>query len=41
MSAGIETIPEWFRGSKLNYAENMLRFDEDDRVAIYAAGNKP
>ena len=34
---GIESIPEWFRGSRLNYAENMLRHN-DDRVAIFAAG---
>lgn len=32
---GIAEIPEWFPGSLLNYAENLLRF-RDDRVAIYA-----
>ncbi|XP_064620174.1 acetoacetyl-CoA synthetase-like [Lineus longissimus] len=32
----IDEVPEWFHGSRLNYAENMLRCD-DDRVAIYAA----
>ena len=36
-SKSIDKIPEWFHGSRLNYAENMLRYD-DDRVAIYAAG---
>ncbi|XP_071849062.1 acetoacetyl-CoA synthetase-like isoform X2 [Apostichopus japonicus] len=35
----IEEIPEWFKGAKLNYAENMLRYD-DDQVALYAAGEK-
>ncbi|BFZ04719.1 hypothetical protein BsWGS_07758 [Bradybaena similaris] len=33
----IADIPEWFRGSRLNFAENILRFD-DDRVAIYSTG---
>ena len=32
----IAEIPEWFAGSKLNYAENLLKY-RDDRVAIYAA----
>ena len=31
----ISEIPQWFAGSYLNYAENLLRYD-DDRVAIYA-----
>ncbi|XP_052830459.1 acetoacetyl-CoA synthetase [Octopus bimaculoides] len=31
----IADIPEWFSGSELNYAENLLRFN-DDRIAIYA-----
>ncbi|XP_070573121.1 acetoacetyl-CoA synthetase-like [Ptychodera flava] len=35
-SKNISEIPEWFAGSKLNYAENMLRYN-DNRVAIYAA----
>ena len=39
-SKSIDKIPEWFHGSRLNYAENMLRYD-DDRVAIYAAGKAP
>ncbi|CAG5124946.1 unnamed protein product [Candidula unifasciata] len=33
----ISEIPEWFRGSRLNFAENILRFD-DDRVAVYSTG---
>ncbi|CAF3492225.1 unnamed protein product [Adineta steineri] len=28
-------IPRWFVGARLNYAENLLRFN-DDRVAIYS-----
>jgi hypothetical protein len=38
-SKRIDEIPEWFRGSRLNYAENMLRCN-DDRVAIYAASKQ-
>jgi len=30
----IADIPEWFHGSRLNYAENILRH-RDDRVAVY------
>lgn len=33
---GIADIPEWFSGSRLNFAENLLKY-KDDRVAIYAA----
>ncbi|XP_074640597.1 acetoacetyl-CoA synthetase-like [Tubulanus polymorphus] len=33
----IDEIPQWFEGSRLNYAENMLRYN-DDRVAIYSTG---
>ncbi|KAL4224428.1 hypothetical protein ACF0H5_017880 [Mactra antiquata] len=33
----ITDIPEWFTGSRLNFAENLLRYD-DDRVAIYSCG---
>ncbi|XP_052802032.1 acetoacetyl-CoA synthetase-like [Mya arenaria] len=33
----ITDIPEWFIGSQLNFAENLLRFD-DDKVAIYSTG---
>ena len=34
---GIADIPEWFPGSRLNFAENLLKYD-DDRVAIYSTG---
>ncbi|XP_005109630.1 acetoacetyl-CoA synthetase [Aplysia californica] len=33
----IADIPEWFHGTRLNFAENLLRYD-DDRTAIYASG---
>ncbi|XP_077995302.1 acetoacetyl-CoA synthetase-like [Glandiceps talaboti] len=36
-SKNISAVPEWFVGSRLNYAENMLQYD-DNRVAVYAAG---
>ena len=34
-TAGVADIPEWFAGSRLNFAENLLRH-YDDRVAIYS-----
>uniref|UniRef100_A0A8C0KFE7 Acetoacetyl-CoA synthetase n=1 Tax=Canis lupus dingo TaxID=286419 RepID=A0A8C0KFE7_CANLU len=37
MTKGIADIPEWFKGSRLNYAENLLQHKENDRVALYAA----
>ncbi|KAL6081598.1 hypothetical protein STEG23_007813 [Scotinomys teguina] len=36
-SKGIADVPEWFRGSRLNYAENILRHKENDKVALYVA----
>lgn len=36
-SKGISEIPTWFRGSRLNFAENLLRYN-DDRVAVYSTG---
>ncbi|XP_015754896.1 PREDICTED: acetoacetyl-CoA synthetase-like [Acropora digitifera] len=36
-SSPMEDIPEWFRGARLNFAENLLHFD-DDEVALYTAG---
>ncbi|XP_038056888.1 acetoacetyl-CoA synthetase-like [Patiria miniata] len=32
----ISDIPEWFAGSRLNFAENLLRYT-DERVALYEA----
>jgi hypothetical protein len=34
----MDVIPTWFEGSRLNFAENLLRF-HDDQTAIIAAGN--
>ncbi|XP_053545275.1 acetoacetyl-CoA synthetase-like [Bombina bombina] len=36
-SKGISDVPEWFKGSRLNYAENLLKHKENDKIAIYAA----
>ncbi|KAJ7377297.1 hypothetical protein OS493_030109 [Desmophyllum pertusum] len=36
-SQSMEDIPEWFRGARLNFAENLLRYD-DDKVALYTTG---
>ncbi|ELK26438.1 Acetoacetyl-CoA synthetase [Myotis davidii] len=36
-SKGVEDVPEWFAGSRLNYAENLLRHPENDKVALYVA----
>lgn len=30
-------IPEWFHGTRLNFAENLLRYG-DDKVALYTTG---
>ena len=34
-TAGVADVPEWFTGSRLNFAENLLKHS-DDRVAIYS-----
>ncbi|XP_041059527.1 acetoacetyl-CoA synthetase [Carcharodon carcharias] len=34
---GIADVPEWFKGSRLNYAENLLKHKDDDKVALYSA----
>ncbi|KAI8908028.1 hypothetical protein EDD86DRAFT_208747 [Gorgonomyces haynaldii] len=36
-SVPMDQIPKWFQGSLLNYAENMLRFD-DERLALVGVG---
>ena len=28
-------IPEWFKGARMNYAENLLRHPDDDHIAYY------
>ena len=33
----ITEIPEWFSGSRLNYAENLLRY-KDNKMAIIECG---
>ncbi|XP_042090444.1 acetoacetyl-CoA synthetase isoform X3 [Ovis aries] len=40
-SKGIADVPEWFKGSRLNYAENLLQHKENDRVALYVARYLP
>uniref|UniRef100_A0A8C0VTH9 Acetoacetyl-CoA synthetase n=1 Tax=Cyanistes caeruleus TaxID=156563 RepID=A0A8C0VTH9_CYACU len=36
-SKSIADVPEWFKGSRLNYAENLLKHKDNDKVALYAA----
>ncbi|KAL4646582.1 acetoacetyl-CoA synthetase [Arapaima gigas] len=36
-SKKISDVPEWFKGSRLNYAENLLNHKDQDKVALYAA----
>uniref|UniRef100_A0A8C9VZB4 Acetoacetyl-CoA synthetase n=1 Tax=Scleropages formosus TaxID=113540 RepID=A0A8C9VZB4_SCLFO len=36
-SKRISDVPEWFKGSRLNYAENLLKHKDPDKVALYAA----
>lgn len=36
-SKSIADIPEWFKGSRLNYAENLLKHKDNDKIALYAA----
>lgn len=39
MDKKITDIPEWFEGSSLNFAENLLKQgNKDDKVAIYQCG---
>lgn len=33
----ISDVPEWFKGARLNYAENLLKHADQDKVALYAA----
>lgn len=39
-SQSIADIPEWFKGSRLNYAENLLKHKDNDKIALYAASKK-
>ncbi len=31
----MDKIPVWFEGARINYAENLLRYGDDDKVAMY------
>ena len=37
ISQSIDQIPEWFSGSRLNFAENVLQH-QDGKIALYTAG---
>lgn len=37
VSKRISDVPEWFKGARLNYAENLLKHGDQDKVALYAA----
>uniref|UniRef100_A0A7N9AZ59 Acetoacetyl-CoA synthetase n=1 Tax=Mastacembelus armatus TaxID=205130 RepID=A0A7N9AZ59_9TELE len=37
VSKRISDVPEWFKGARLNYAENLLKHTHQDKVALYAA----
>lgn len=39
-SKSIADIPEWFKGSRLNYAENLLKHKDNDKIALYAASKE-
>ncbi|XP_068099906.1 acetoacetyl-CoA synthetase isoform X1 [Hyperolius riggenbachi] len=36
-SKGVSDVPEWFHGSRINYAENLLKHKDNDKIALYAA----
>lgn len=37
-SAPMDSIPEWFKGARLNFAENLLWCKSKDKTAIIATG---
>ncbi|TDH12956.1 hypothetical protein EPR50_G00053520 [Perca flavescens] len=37
VSKRISDVPQWFKGARLNYAENLLKHADQDKVALYAA----
>lgn len=39
-SKSIADVPEWFKGSRLNYAENLLKHKDNDKIALYAASKE-
>uniref|UniRef100_A0A3B3YSD9 Acetyl-coenzyme A synthetase N-terminal domain-containing protein n=1 Tax=Poecilia mexicana TaxID=48701 RepID=A0A3B3YSD9_9TELE len=36
VSKRISDVPEWFKGARLNFAENLLKHANQDKVALYA-----
>ncbi len=34
-SVPMDQIPRWFAGARMNYAENLLRYPNDDHTAFY------
>ena len=43
MTKNISDIPEWFHGCELNFAENLLKHPDDNKVALitYGEGQVP
>lgn len=38
-NASIDSLPKWFTGAKLNYAENLIeKGGDDEAIAIYYKG---
>ena len=40
LSLSMDAIPEWFKGARLNFAENLLWCKSSDKVAIIATGKR-
>uniref|UniRef100_A0A8C7P626 Acetoacetyl-CoA synthetase n=1 Tax=Oncorhynchus mykiss TaxID=8022 RepID=A0A8C7P626_ONCMY len=40
ISKRISDVPEWFKGSRMNYAENLLKHKDQDKVALYAENDE-
>jgi len=34
-SVPMNELPAWFPGARLNYAENLLRYEDDSKIALY------
>lgn len=39
-SIPMNKIPQWFKGARMNYAENLLRHPDDDKIAYYYASER-
>lgn len=37
-SKNITEIPEWFSGCQLNYTENLLQYNQQDKIALITYG---